>query len=243
MGKAQIIKKNICDWYEVDKFENVIQYAVKCSNTAGVDKYLSELRRKYRDYSSEMDILINKENPLLDNRFHMWNNTEKIKNICKWGSIASFFLIFINTFVNFPNALIIIICLGAFLGCIATIILKMASIVLKFRYNMYFKSVGDKATVINQKFLNDLPILWNKIDDLYLASLDPSHRETILMRRDQERHHQEAMRAQMQYQETMRAQIQHQQAVEEEQRKTRQVQEKLLQIEREREERYWRNRY
>jgi hypothetical protein len=233
MRKTQIIKKNIYEWYEADKFENTIQYAIKCSNLAGVDKYLSELQRKYQDYRREMDVLIKRESSLLDNSFHVWDIAEKIKSICKWGSISSFILFFINVFVRFSDALTIITCLCTVFGCIAAIILKIASVVLNFKYNAYYKSVGDKATAINVKYIKDLPVLWNKIDDLYLASLEPTHREAVLMRRDQERHHQEKMRAQ----------IQHQQIVEQEQRRTRKAQEEILQIERDREERYWKNRY
>ena len=73
--------------------------------------------------------------------------------------------------------------------------------------------------------------LYKDIDYIYLGSLEPAHREAVLARRDQERHHQEMMEAQ----------ARHHQRVEEEQRKIRKSQEELLQIERTRENRYLEN--
>lgn len=236
MKKIKVVKENIYKWYATNKFENAIQYAQTCSGITGVDKYLSELQRKYQAYKGEMDALINAENPLLDDKFRVWDIMEKIKNIFKWGSVSLFVLCLIGMFAKFPAVLTILIFLIMLIGCIATIVLKVTTIVLRLRYHAYFKTVEDKATAINRKYINNVPVLYNKVDDLYLASLEPAHRETVLMRRDQERQHQEGMRVE---DERLRSQ----KRMEEEQRKTRKASEQVLQIEQDREERYWKNRY
>ena len=82
--------------------------------------------------------------------------------------------------------------------------------------------------------------LFGQVDDRYLASLDPAQREVVFMRRDQERQHQEALKAQQE----------HQAVIEEEQRRMRESQEestrmtkRILDIEEERERERRQNRY
>lgn len=69
------------------------------------------------------------------------------------------------------------------------------------------------------------------IDTLYLRSLDPSHREMVLMRREQAEHN----RKQEELEEE-RVRLENERLREAE--KTRKAQEKLLKIEEEREKRY-----
>ena len=114
------------------------------------------------------------------------------------------------------------------LGVVATIVLKIYEIILEKKYSSCAKSVMSKSEQVNAKHLDNVKYIRNRIDNLYLNSLDPAHRELVLMRRDQKQQHEQSMYAQRQHQET----------VEEEQRKIRYAQEELLKIEREREERY-----
>src|SRR5665648_46543 len=233
MRKEKITKKNIYDWYEDDKFKNAIQYANKCSNIEGVNQYLSQLQSNFQNYNKEINALVENESPILDNSFFMCYKVEKVINICKWVSIVSFILFIMGIASGTRSIIPLLVANIAILGCIAAVILKISGVVLKAKYNSNLKSVEEKVRIINQKHLNGIPLLWNKIDNLYLASLEPTHREAVLMRRDQERQHQEKIQVEMQ----------HQRVVEEEQRKTRKTQEEILQIEREREKRYWKNRY
>jgi hypothetical protein len=236
MKKTQIIKEDIYQWYRSHEFENTIQYGKQHRDVEGVDKYLSELQKKRQDYEMEMNALIKTENPSLDDGFRAWSSAEKTKGICIKVGISLFILFFTSIFVKFLDILTVIALLGAFFGCIAAIVLKIVSLVLKSRYHACFESVSGKAGTINRKYLHEIPAIWNKIDDLYLASLEPTHRETVLMRRDQERQHQENMRMQEKI-------LQSQKIAEEEQKRTRRAQEEALQIERSREERYRKNRY
>ena len=104
--------------------------------------------------------------------------------------------------------------------------------VIRNKYYSYsYKRFRDKADEINERYISNIVFYRNKVDTLYLDSLDPILKETILMRRDKERHHRDLINAQ----------LKHQRLMEEEQRKIRQNQEELLKIEREKEERRKRN--
>lgn len=233
MRKEKTTKKNISDWYKANKFNNAIQYANKCSNIEGVNQYLSELQSDFQNYNKEINAFIENESPILDNSFYMWDKVEKIKNMCKWVTIVSFILVIMGVASGTRSIITLLVDNIAILGCIAVVILKISAVALKAKYNANLKAVEEKARIINQRHLSGIPTLWNKIDNLYLASLEPAHREAVLMRRDQERQHKEKMQVE----------IQHQRVVEEEQRRTRKAQEEILQIEREREKRYWKNGY
>lgn len=101
-------------------------------------------------------------------------------------------------------------------------------------YDSMIGSLRETASNAASVYGNTNELLYTKIDDLYLSSLDPAHREVVLMRRDQERHHQE----------TLQAQREHNEIIEQEQRRARAAQEesaratqRLLDIEEERERR------
>lgn len=101
-------------------------------------------------------------------------------------------------------------------------------------YDSMISSLQETASNAANVYGNTNELLYTKIDDLYLSSLDPAHREVVLMRRDQERHHQE----------TLQAQREHNEIIEQEQRRARAAQEesaratqRLLDIEEERERR------
>lgn len=212
------------------KFEDAIQFANQYNAIGGVSQMISALREEYRVYSNEINAFIRQEKPIVDDKFTKWHSAEQKKNISICTFIICFIMGLIPCNIGFLSSFLDGLALfGWFGGMIAAVIFKITALIRDKQYSSYYlKNVRPKADAINEKYIHKIDFFRKKVDDLYLNSLEPAHRETVLMRRDQERHHQELMRMQHQHHMTM----------EEEQRMLRETQEELLAIEREREERY-----
>lgn len=69
-------------------------------------------------------------------------------------------------------------------GIVAVIILRVKAFNTEKRYRNYSSDVLQKIAVINNRFLQVVNLLAEDVDKMYLDSLDPVHRELVLMRRE-----------------------------------------------------------
>lgn len=237
----QMIKTDIYSWYETDQFETAIEYAEQNSSIDGVSHYLYELQELYQEYNDKMEALLQEQEPILDELLYKRNYAEKTKNICKWASILSFIFAILFGYMGLPNILanIIAFLMGVIiiLGIPAAILLKITSILLARKYNSCLISARTNAEALNQIYLNEAAECFHEVDNLYLNSLDPTHRETVLMRREQEQQHQEQLRLEQERIRIENERLQHQKEMEDAQKRTLQATEQLLKIEEEREKR------
>lgn len=231
-NNGRVEKVNIENWYQTYAFNQAIQYANKNINLLGVSDILSTLNGNAKNYKEEMDDLFERVRPIADKRFEQWSSIYKIFTLCKWICIVTGVLFFVGICVQ-ENVIFLISGIVSFLAAILLAILKIVKDILRYRYNSYIKNMGQEANRIVTKYERTAYSAYDETDRIYLNSLEPLHREAVLARRDQERQHQELMSAQ----------LQHQKIVENEQRQIREAQQELLRIEKEREERYRRNRY
>lgn len=212
------------------KFEEAIRDANQHRAIAGVNEIISVIEKKYQAYSKEINVFISQEKPIIDAKYSKWfaANRNMSISICIFIISLLYSLIFSQVRIPILSSLLETLALFGFEGGFLTaIIFKVIAIVCDRQYTSYYrKKVSPRANAFNTKYMNDLRALCEKIDTLYLNSLEPTLRETILMRRDQERHHRELMESQ----------YHHQRVMEEGQRRIQEAQEELLQIEREREQ-------
>lgn len=235
-GKKDLNRVDMNRWYSTEVFDSAIRWAGQYSSISGVNEAISAIQKNKQEYSREMGELLNQAQPELDKRFAEWEAAEKKKGFYFGVTIVALFIFLSNANIHFPH--IIILDLLAFLltfAPIAGITLLVISLIrsdsCKEKHTSYIKQLELKARQIDAKYEKSVNLLRNKIDNLYLNSLEPAHREMVLMRRDQERQHQELIHIEQQ-------KLNSQRAAEEEQRRLRQTQEELLRIERDREERY-----
>lgn len=216
-------------FYRTSEHDKTVRYAQKNMSLNGVKELYERTEKEYQSYLWEMENIINDESAVENEKFNKWEKINKIKNIFKYGAIAFalFTIICLILQSNLAGFGIVILIMAIFVGCV----LKVMDIICEKQYNSYIKTVKDKFNSVNNKYIQTFNVIYSSIDNLYLSSLDPTHREMVLMRRDQERQHQEAMRAN-----ARQAEIQRKLA--EEQKRLRIQQDELLQIEKERERRY-----
>lgn len=98
------------------------------------------------------------------------------------------------------------------------------------RYKRYIELVSNKLNNLGNGFIRTSIDYYDAIDNLYLLSLDTTHRELVLLRRQQEAHNQDMLRLEKERQKAEKERL-------EEQRRAREATEKLLSIEIEREKR------
>ena len=98
------------------------------------------------------------------------------------------------------------------------------------RYKRYIELVSNKLNNLGNGFIRTSIDYYDAIDNLYLLSLDTTHRELVLLRRQQEVHNQDMLRLETERQKAEKERL-------EEQRRAREAAERLLSIEIEREKR------
>ena len=249
MKKKILNKVDVRNFYDVSSFESAIHWAKQYNVTSEINENVTIIQRKKQEYSKELDTFCNRVQPVADEKFAVWKSSEEKKTFFKWlsiGAVVIFLLCIFLADLNVVSSHIIlsilillvtlVMILVLLIGGIAAIIFKIKSNVMKKKYDSYIYELKCESRQITARYEREVNSLQSKIDNLYLDSLEPAHREVVLMRRDQERQHQERMLIE-------RERLNSQKAMEEEQRRSRQAQEGLLQIEREREERYQKNKY
>lgn len=218
-------------YYAKNDYDQTANYANSNISISGVNELSAQLESGYKNYLQEMGAIVNNEATTEEEKYTQLERISNIKNICKYSAIALLLLTIIC--MIFQSNLIAITSILLILAILVYCVIKIIDVICEKKYRSYDKSISDKFSSINIRYANLFNRIYQDIDNLYLSSLDPAHREVVLMRRDQERQHQEAMRANAQ-----QAEIQRQLA--EEQRRTSNKVERLVQIEEDRERRYGR---
>lgn len=224
--------------YQKNAYNDAVSFAKQNIKINGVGDLLERLQNDYQEYVEQRRCLKDEEFQSESDKYASWEKMHRMKVISVLVFITCFVLAVISIQQNRGVWAVIAILsmLLAFIAPIAAVILQLIEMINKKKYVSYAENVKGRIKVINYSYLSKVDQIYNQIDDLYLASLEPAHREMVLMRRDQERQHQELIRLQKEQQKM-------QKKILDEQSKSRIAQEGLLDIEREREERYWKNRY
>ena len=237
MFKGKMLEKADYKRYDISNdFGQTIDNIKKYSGIPGIENVLDAEYDKYREYQREYNEIVKAAQAKNSEQYSAWEDNYKKKNICKL--IFAICLIIVCMCMHFNKMILLfflslITCIAA--GIVA-VVYKLITMDKENKYNNYTKTIYQKLDNINNKYTIINCSLYNEADNIYLNSLEPTHRETVLMRRDQERQHQERMAMEQKI-------LDNQKAAQAEGKKLRETQEQLLGIEKEREKRYWNSRY
>lgn len=236
-------RRNVNSLYMHKKYKDTAHYAKKNREIDGVTSLAEQLDYDYEDYCKQMDALLEGKHEKENRCYTLWNRVHKVKNISFIVGVAGFAICFLlgilasfvdAPFVSFFNDVCVCSGLLSGLGSVVFLVSKILEMVVGSIYAFYVKRLEKKVSGPNEDYVRRVNQIYNEIDDLYLASLDPTQREIVLMRRDQERQHQELLK--LKKKQNQEQNKYNRESLDEQQR-TRKAQEKLLAIELERERR------
>lgn len=252
-------------FYAVDKLAE--QYA----EVPGIDEVLKEKDEKRSEFVSETKKLVAEVSEIEKEKYTMWEMVNKKACTYKIAVIAMIILFVISGIVSACHSssivrgiLSVLQVLCGLLGLVGAGLFayfKILEVIKRKDYLKFYKEKVSEGEELASKYRAIARKLYVRIDDIYLNSLEPAHREMVMMRRDQERQHQERMELQRAHQRKMEAeqkayqrrleneqrmrldeQKKHEKRLVKEQRKARIAQEELLYIEKEREKERWKYR-
>lgn len=226
--------------YEGEAYQSALQFASQYQNIPGVSEQIARLKENNSQYREQFNAIMNDNYENVNQKYHTWYRAYTVKIFSKrlaiislmvfillliievffssnWSFLLEALMFFIANLANFTLTI----------GIIGLVIFKIVSGISQKTYDSSHNCLEEQIKSLNAKYLRTVDTNRENIDQLYLGSLDPAHREVVLMRRDQERHHKEMLKQQKQHNEAMLR----------EQERTRNAQEELLRIEQERQDR------
>lgn len=243
MKKTRVTRYDLDKVYFMQEYNKAVSYGNQNLNIRGVKEQLRELEQAKKTYFSKVADVVNPERDTEQakyQKYEKWAMNEKKIMYLEIFFIAALILnlVLFKFFpVKFRISLIyslvelVLWTVAVFIGPIAFIVSKILKLGYAFRYNQYIVSIRSILEILGSDFTRTSLGYYDAIDSLYLGSLDPAHREMILLRRQQEMHNQDMLRLEKERQQAEKQRLK-------EQQRTRQATEELLAIERDRERRY-----
>lgn len=210
-------------------YNNAVDDAKQHMNVAGVRECMANAEQHARNYQLRMGSFLEKERLTENELYTAYEKSVKRYNICFWGVVG---LILFNVLARSSHLSILRLLadISILVYIVALIVMRLKASMAEKRYRDYSNDILQKIDAINNDFLRIVNSMTADVDAMYLASLDPAHREMVLMRREQAEHNREMKHLEIQRQRTENERL-------DEARRARQAQERLLAIEEERERR------
>lgn len=239
-----MLRCNLDKVYRYKEYNEAIAYAKQNIDINGMSEQVLKLQEERKAYEGYLQTITEPEREEEDKRYCLWEKWNKVKRICKWiliGLVALWIIMAIlgkvlrysgshNAYTAFFVLWMFILFL-AVISIFAFLVIKIGTWICNKNYTRYMNKVFAKINDANNRFVYQVHAYYRNIDNLYLGSLDPAHREMLLMRREQAEHNRRQ-------EELENERIRLENARLEEAAKTRRAQERLLKIEEERERRY-----
>lgn len=249
-----IVRYDLDKCYRFREYNEASAYAQRNMQIKGVKEQYQKLIAEKDNYVQDIKNITGSAKEDEDKKYNDWGNWHKKKTLCARIILGLVILTVINIMLGrfLPSGLhtlMTILSLFLFVLVPAYFVMKMGVFISEKAYYNYIKPIGDNILIRGNSFAEYANKCYAAIDDLYLLSLEPAHREMVMMRREQAKQHEEVMRMERERIELEKERIRvekQRQADErsaraearEEAKQSRKVQERLLQIEEDRELRY-----
>lgn len=231
-----MIRYDLEKCFRFNEYNEASAYGRQNIDIKGVKDQLQSLQEAKDAYIREIKGITAPEREEEAKRFLTWEKWSKAAKCCLWILLGVLGVSIANLFIggflpNFLSNMLYLLWLFVIPALLAFAVTKVGEWLCDKSYNHYVSKIRIKVLIQNSSFADTSKSCYNAIDNLYLRSLDSAHREMVLMRREQAEHNKEMLRLEQQRQEKETQRL-------EEERRTRKAQERLLEIEEERERRY-----
>ncbi len=234
-----MIRINLYKEMDGSLFNDVFAAANRHIDISGIKQIRDKMILLKQEYAQEVEALIQEISPKEDELYEKWLKDDKKFELGKKRSICivsfTIMLILFQIITKIDNTLIALLYIGLFFAFLFmglyTGVFYLKSQISDKRYCSFRREVFNYINNINNRYSANASSTCEQIDSIYLNSLDPAHREMVIIRREQQRQHEELMRIE-------KEKLLAQQAAHEEQKRARIAQEEILKIKREEQERY-----
>lgn len=244
MKKAKYTRYDLDKVYYLNEYNKTVAYGNSNKHLEGVKTELDNLELEKKQYFKIVSDIVNPEKEKEEAKYLKYTKWEKAERTCKYIEIICIVIaVAVPLALEFlPMAFRQSILFGLFFILLPTAfaslvgpLLFISSKIIKHGYGTcykhYIEPISQKLNSAGQNFNATCIGYYDRIDNLYLLSLDPAHREMVFFRREQEAHNQKMLSLEKARQQTENERLR-------EQQRAREATEELLAIERERERRY-----
>ena len=176
--------------YNFGEMNRTFNYWKQMKSIESVAKVKPEYDSIVENYRKEMEYLAEQNQNQYDEIESKYLRNKKLLSL--WKKIAigmSISTVVLFVIGNYKNIVFLFLCSILFfiLAVVAGIVLFVVNLMETRSTNKYYSNMNNikmRAEVIYEKYANKAQILYNKIDNLYLDSLDPVQRELILTKRE-----------------------------------------------------------
>lgn len=241
--KDYVARYDLTRCYNFSKYNEAMKYANQKNEVEGMREQIEKMISGKDTYVQDIQNIIEPEKAAEEETYLAWEKWYKRNAKMGWGLIALIVFNLITTiFGGFgSNVIFFLGFLGWIISPIALIVFIIMKVGTKIKCNAYNKLVDGLYVRIesrNKMFLQQSQEYYEEIDNLYLISLDPTHREMVLMRREQAEFQKQMQKLEKERLRLERDRQTHERETLEENRRARAAQERLLAIEEEREKRW-----
>lgn len=235
LGRGIIPRCDFDKCRRFNEYNEAFRFANKYIDIGGMKEQRLKIVKAGEKYEKDIEAIVKPKREAEESKYKLWEKWYMAKNICMWITIGLFllaiFTALLMAIISPPPILYDILLLLS--ACViialpAFLVAKAGECICAGAYNRYVSKIQTEIYARNKFFSEEARSIYEAMDTLYLRSLDPAHREMVLMHREQTEHNKEIMRMEKvrQMKEDERLQ---------EERRTRRAQERLLAIEEERE--------
>lgn len=220
--KSDLKRTDLDRIYYFRECDKTLAYAEEKMSVDGVRDYSERMKVERKTYISDIDNIVNPERENEEKKYLLWEKLTRIRQISAWTCIVSFIIGIICSMIH-SLAVIggLLILWPTRIAFLVFIITKIGESVYGMMYRQIAQDIMEKIQAREKPFIALCQKYYKEIDDLYLYSLTPEHRETVLLRRDMAAQHKEHIQMAEQ-------QLKVQGRIEDEQRQSRQIQQEIL---------------
>lgn len=219
--KSTLRRTDLDRVYYYEECNKTLAYAEEKMSVNGVLEYYKKMKVEKNNYTSDIDSIVNPKRENEEKRYFSLEKWTKVRQISAWTCVGAF-IIWIICSMNYSlGKIAALLFLLAFAAFPVFVISKIGEVVCSMIYERFVQDIMEEIRAREKQFIELCQKYYKEIDDLYLYSLTPEHRETVLLRRDMAEQHKEHIQM-------AERQLRIQEHIEDEQKRSSQIQQGIL---------------
>lgn len=200
MKKNGLVRYDLDKVYFMNEYNQAVSYGKQNINISGVKEQLQGLEGAKKRYFDNVANIVNPERDTEQAKYQQYEKWATNEKKAKYLEIALILatILYVAFEKYFPTFFalfgFVLVAFAVVIGPISFIVSKITKHSYGMLYTRYIEGIANEINSLGSGFTRTSLGYYDAIDNLYLASLDPAHREMILLRRQQEMHNQDILK-------------------------------------------------